>query len=227
MVKIRRRSLVVLSLVVLCGCDIVIRQIGPTPTPVPTSQPGSACSAVSVDRLQRWMAEKFPRLGKQIVGGTVYLDTPQITNCAEDTAYFQVRVGYERKGFLIEMGLLEDHFDLLYDAGRGTVCLDLHSILSSAPLAAQGLEQVGQAIKLADVQGTTAKSVPEGLGMPADVSQQFEEAVAKSYVEGVGPQEQGIGTEAAGVLMNWSVGELLEQFNNGLAGLIGACISTD
>jgi len=218
-----RVALLLLLILLLQGCDIVIRQVEEPPTPAPSPQPGSACAAVSVERLQDWMADRFPRLEKQVAGGTVYLETPSITNCDENRAYYRVRVGFQRRGFLIELGLFEDYFDLRYEADTGRVCVDLHSLLSSE-LLPKGVEEVGQEIKVADVGPTTAKAYTEGLGMPAEASEQFQEAVARVAMEGVSPEEQGIGTEAAKILMDWSVGDLLQGFNSLLAGLIGACI---
>ncbi len=211
--------------VLLAGCDFWVYQVEPTPTPAPPPPPGSACAVLPTGRLQSWLNEKLPRSEKEVPGGVVYFDTPRVTNCDGNTAYLQVRVGFQRDNLVIELGLAEASFDLRYDAGQGRVCLDLSGALVAPEMAPQGVEQVGQSIKVAETQaGINAVSPLDA--MPAATRQQFDAAVsAKAGGTGIDAQTQGIGTAAAGILLDWAVRDLLERLNIEFAKLIGACIT--
>jgi hypothetical protein len=222
----RRILLAVLVLLVLplgSGCDLSISRESSAPTPVPPAPPGSACAAVSVAQLQAWMDEKLPRQEQEVFGGVVYLDAPQVVNCAENTAYFQVRIGFQGGGLTVELGLLEDSFDMRYYPDQGSVCLDLHALLSGPGLQPQGVEQVGQQITVAEARSLSISTE----SMPAEARQRFDQAVGKAAIEGGESQAQGIGTEAAGVLLDWAVGELLGRLNQAIANLVGACIPVE
>ena len=215
-------GLILFTLLPLLGsCEIVVRPLKPTQGPPPP--PGSACAAVSTAQLQTWMDEKLPRIEEEVVGGVVYLGPPQVTNCLENTVHFQVRIGYQAEGLLIELALMEDSVDLAYYPDEAKVCLDLHALLASEELSPQGIEEVGQEIKVAEMQTQIATASP---AMPAETRQQLDQALGKASLHG-DPQTQGIGPEAAGILLGWAADELMERFNGQLAGLIGACIPTD
>jgi len=223
--KITEIVLVGMLLVLLAGCDFGIYQVEPTPTPVPPPPPGSACAVASLEQLQGWMNEKLPRSEKEVPGGVVYLDTPRVVNCDENKMYFQVRIGYQRDNLVIEIGLLEHSFDLRYDEGQGNVCLDLVGMLGASGLDAQGVQQVGQEIKVSEVR-VQIQGGPSPLdSMPPEVRQQFDQAIDNNTgnISAQG-EAQGIGDGAAQILLDWAVGDLLQQFNNGLAQLLGACI---
>jgi hypothetical protein len=222
-----RIAFLAILMVLLAGCDFWIYQIEPTPTAAPPPPPGSACAVVSIEQLQAWMNEKLPRSEKEVPGGVVYLDTPRVTNCDANKMYFQLRMGYQRGDLVIEIGLLEHSFDLRYDEGQGNVCLDLVGILGSPDMAPQGVQQVGQSIKVAEVRSQIEGGPSPLDSMPPEVRQQFDQAVKQGVgIQGGDPQAQGIGDNAAQILLNWAVGDLLQRFNDGLAQLIGACIPT-
>jgi hypothetical protein len=208
----------------LVGCDIVIRRLGPTPTPPPPPPPGSACSVVSIQDLQAWLDDKISRFEQEVVGGTAYIDVPQMTNCMENTAFFQVRVGYERPGLVLELGVWEGSFELVYYPDQGNVCLDLQALVDSEELSQQGLEQAGAEIKVAEVQNELSRTAPES--MPTETRQQLESAVETASIQG-DPQSQGIGTEGAEALLDWALEELLKRLNGRLAELVGACIPVE
>lgn len=219
-----RTRLAALGLLVmfLAGCDFWVYQVEPTPTPAPPPPPGSACAVLPPGRLQSWLEEKLPRSEKEVPGGVVYFDTPRVTNCIENTAYVQVRVGYQRDNLVIELGLTEFSFDLRYDGEQGQVCLDLVGALSAPEMAPQGVEQVGESIQVSETRaGINASSLD---AMPAATRQQFDAAVS-AKVGIAGTESQGIGNEAAGILLDWAVGDLLERLSVEFAKLIGACIA--
>jgi hypothetical protein len=221
-----RIALTGMLVLLLTGCDPWIYQIAPTPTPVPPPPPGSACAAVTLGQLQSWMDEKLPRSEKEVPGGIVYMDPPRVVNCDVNKMYFQVRVGYQSELLVIELALLEHSFDLRYDEGQGNVCLDLLGLLSApGGLEAQGVSQVGQEIKVAETRASIMGGPSPLDAMPPEVRQQFDQAVAENVGIQGDPETQGIGDGAAQVLLDWAVGELLQQFNNSLADLIGACVS--
>lgn len=203
----------------LAGCEIAVRPLEPTQGPPPPA--GSACAAISTGELELWLANKLPRFEQEVVGGAVYLGPPQVTNCLENTAYFQVRVGYQRPGLQVELSVLEDSFDLAYYPDESKVCLDLHAMIPSGEISSQGVEQVGQEIKVAEVQAEMAKASPD---MPTETRQRLDRALGQAGIQGGDPQTQGIGPEAAGLLLQWALDELLQRFNSQLADLIGACI---
>lgn len=207
----------------LLGCQIVISRIKPTPSPAPPPPPDSACAAVQ-GRLQPWLDEKLPRFEKEVAGGIVFLDTPRVTNCIEDRAYFTVRVGFERPELLIELDVLEGGFNLAYDPDQGRACLDLLHPLAGVELSDEGVERVGQEVKVAEVQAEGKSSIQS---MPAETREKLDRALDKASIEGADPKVQPIGTEAAGILMDWSVGELVDRLAAGLAQLLGLCISTE
>jgi len=220
-----RISLVGVLVALLAGCDFRIYQIAPTPTPVAPPPAGSACAMAPLAQLQAWMDGKLPRSEKEVPGGVVYLAAPQVVNCDVNTMYFQVRVGFESEPLVVELALLEHAFDLRYDEGQGTVCLDLAGLLASQGLNAQGVSQVGQEIKVAQTRASITGGPSPLDAMPPEVRQQFDAAVEANVGIQGDPQTQGIGDGAAQILLDWAVGELLEQFNNELANLIGACIA--
>ncbi|MBN1483116.1 MAG: hypothetical protein JXA37_00195 [Chloroflexia bacterium] len=213
-------ALVLFSLPLLAGCEIDIRELEPTLAPPPP--PGSACAATSIESLQVWADSKIERMEEDLAGGVLYLNTPQVSNCIEDSAYFQLRVGYKRDGFRAEVALLEGSFDLSYDAEGDLVCLDLHALLQAEELDAQGVEQVGQEIKVVEAQAELSSARQ----IPAEERQQLEQALDQASIQG-DPQTQGVGPEGAGILLDWSLDDLLERFNTRLAELAGACIPAD
>ena len=220
-----RMALLALLLVLLTGCDFWIYQVEPTPTAAPPPPPGSACAVASVERLQAWLDEKIPRSEKEVPGGVVYLDTPRVTNCDANKMYLQIRIGYQRGDLVIEVGLLEQSLNLRYDEGQGSVCLDLlgGGTLSAPDMAPQGVAQVGEQIQVGETKARIDAASPLDQ-MPADVRERFDQAVSKSVTIDGGDQ-QGIGTEAAGILLDWAVGDLVQRLNTALANLIGACLS--
>jgi hypothetical protein len=180
---------------------------------------------ITLGQLQAWMDEKLPRSEKEVPGGIVYLNPPQVGNCDVDTMYFQVRVGYQSELVVVELAVLEHSFDLRYDEGQGNVCLDLLALLSAPEeLNAQGVTQVGQDVKVAETKASIMGGPSPLDEMPPDVRQQFEQAVEESVGIQGDPETQGIGDGAAQILLDWAVGELLAGFNNKLAELVGVCI---
>lgn len=220
-----RIALLGILVVLLTGCDPWIYQVEPPPTPVAPPPPGSACAVAPREQLQRWMDDKLPRSEKEVPGGVVYMDPPRVVNCDVNTMYFQLRVGYQSELVVIELALLEHSFDLRYDEGQGNVCLDLVGLLSARGLDAQGVNQVGQEIKVAETRASIMGGPSPLDTMPPEVRQQFDQAVAENVGIQGDPETQGIGDGAAQILLDWAVGALLEQFNNRLANLMGACIS--
>ncbi len=214
----------VLLLTLLASCDLSLIRGGPEPTQGPPPPEGSACAAVSTDQLQSFMNEKLPRMEKDVSGGVVYIDTPQVSNCIENTAYYQLHIGFQREGVVVDLGLTEDSFAMSYDAAQNRVCLNIGSIFSAPELSPQGLEQVGQEVKLADVSASNIDNANSISSMPAETRQRLDAAVGKASIEGVDVQTQGIGPDAAGILMDWAVGELIQRFNDAVANLVGACI---
>ncbi len=210
-----------LLLALLAGCDYEFVRTVPPATAGPTSPPGSPCAAVSRESLQSWLNEKLPRQEKEVLGGVVYLDSPRVSNCMGNRLDFQVLIGYQRPNVLIELGVTEGHIDLRYDPGAGEVCVDLFSLLGSANLEPQGVEQAGQEIKVAEVKAGINDSLQE---MPAQVRQKLDEAADSVSIQGGDPNVQGIGTDAAGPLLDWAVGELLDRLNGALARLVGGCM---
>jgi hypothetical protein len=170
------------------------------------------------------MDEKLPRSEREVPGGVVFLDTPRVTNCDANRMYLQIVVGYQRGDLTVELGLLEQGLDLRYSPDQGAVCLDLlgGGTLSSPGISPQGVEQVGQDIKLGDTKAGINGVSPLD-EMPPEVRQQFDQAVSENVgIEG--GEQQGIGTEAAGILLDWAVGDLVGRLNAELAKLLGACI---
>jgi hypothetical protein len=218
------RIVILLSILsCLVGCQIVVQRIKPTPSPAPPPPPDTACAAVA-GRLQPWLDEKLPRFEKEVAGGVAFLNTPQVTNCIEDRAFFVVRVGFERPELRVELDVLEGSLNLVYHPDDGRVCLDLLHPLSDAELSSQGIEQVGQEIKLADVQEGGKASIDS---MPTETRARLDQALSKASIDGADPKTQSIGTEAAGILMDWSVDELVDRFVAGLTQLLGLCISLE
>ncbi len=218
----RKIVLVLLAFLLLLpasGCELSVGV--QWPTPVPPAEPGAACAAVSVAQLQAWMDEKLPRQEKDVFAGVVYLDAPRIVNCDGNTVYFHVRIGFHGGGMTVELGLLEDSFALRYYPDQGNVCLDLHALVFGRGLRSQGVEQVGQQVTVADARNPMSISAQS---MPPETRQRFDQAVGKAAITGADPQAQGIGTEAAGVLLDWAVQELLDRLNQAIAGLVGACV---
>lgn len=216
--RLKRLSVTIL-LLLLFACDIVIEPTTPTPGPPPP--PESACAHISTDELQGWIDERIERQEKPVAGGVVYVDTPQVTNCIEDSAYFQVHVGYERPGLSVELAVLEHHFALAYYPEQGEVCLDMAGFLEADELSGQGVEQAGQTITVAEVQQDMDR--PSTERMPAQTRQELDEALGKAAISG-DPETQTIGAEAAEILMDWAVEDLLDELNRQLARLIGACL---
>jgi hypothetical protein len=220
-----RIALIIVLAALLAGCDPWVYQVAPTPTPVPPPPSGSACAMATLGQLQGWMDEEFPRSEKEVPGGVVYMDPPRVVNCDVNTMYFQLRVGFQSELVVIELALLEHSFNLHYDEGQGNVCLDLLGVLSSpGGLDAQGVTQVGEEIHVAETRASIMGGPSPLDGMPPDVRERFDQAVEANIGIQGDPQTQGIGTDAAQILLDWAVGDLLAQFNNSLADLIGACI---
>ena len=217
-------ALIGILVVLLTGCEPWIYQVAPTPTPAPPPPPGSACAMAPRSQLQAWMDEKLPRSEKEVPGGIVYLAALQVVNCDVNQMYLQVRVGYQSELLVVELAVSEHSLGLRYDEGRGTVCLDLLGMLAAPDLNPQGVNQVGHDIKVVDTQASIMGGPSPLDAMPPAVRQQFDQAVSENLGIQGDPQTQGIGDGAAQILLDWAVGELLQQFNSALAGLIGACI---